>query len=78
MLETVWNPWQIAPMASKKMTPMSFRVSEEMKKKLEIIAQNEFRPVSNQVEFFLNQAIDRYIESHEEIWNVLQSPDNSK
>lgn len=64
-------------MASKKMTPMSFRLSEDMKRKLEIIAQSEFRPVSNQVEFFLNKAIEDYLESHEELWNILRSPDNS-
>ena len=45
-------------MAKKNLT---IRIDDEMREKLQLVADREMRPLANQVLYFLAQALDRYV-----------------
>ena len=65
-------------MEVKKSAPTSIRLSEDMRQIIEIIARIEFRPFSKQVEYFLSQAIDRYVEHDPTVLEEFEALKKSK
>jgi|GEM_PF-1849701 len=54
-------------MSMKKSTSVTFRLSDELKDVLGIIAESEVRSLSQQAEFFIKKGIAEYLEYHPDV-----------
>lgn len=44
---------------------LTIRIDDEMREKLQLIADREMRPLANQVIYFLAQGLNGYLKEHE-------------